>query len=149
MRKYIAGSRYDTDTARKLAYWSNGLTERDFAFCCETLYRTQAGKFFLHGEGHGNSKYGEWHGNTGGWGEKIIPLLEQEAREWAEENLDADEVDEIFAAAAQGRVAISASISRAAKEALDELAADEQRPNSQVVEDAIMAYARAKREERA
>ena len=66
MKKVIDGALYNTDTAQMMGDWDNGLYANDFGFCRERLYRTKSGKYFLHGEGGANSRYGEWHGNSGG-----------------------------------------------------------------------------------
>lgn len=96
MKKVINGKLYNTETAQKLAEYSNGFATNDFSYFEETLYRNRAGAHFIHGFGGGNSKYGEWRGNSGGSGEKIIPLTLAEAKEWAEACLDGDEYERIF-----------------------------------------------------
>lgn len=97
MKKIINGKMYNTETAKKCGYSSNGLFDRDLYFCEETLYRKKGGEFFLHGAGGPGSRYGRAY-SLGGLigGETIIPLTETDARKWAEENLDADEYIEIF-----------------------------------------------------
>jgi hypothetical protein len=111
MKKVINGALYNTETAKFIGGWEpNGHDTRNFEYFCESLYRTKAGKYFIHGEGHGNSRYGVWHGNSGGWGEQIRPMTPQEAREWAEEHLDADEYTAEFGEpeeAADGREALN------------------------------------------
>lgn len=97
MKKIINNKRYDTETARLVGEWDNGLSGRDFARCDEDLYQKKTGEYFLHGEGGGNSKYGEWHGNSGGPGETIILMTAEEAREWAEKRLTAEEYEAEFA----------------------------------------------------
>ena len=96
MYKIINGAKYNTQTAKELgSYWHS--TPSDFNFFAETLYRTKAGKYFLHGEGGAMSKYAEYSGaNSWGSGEKIIPMTPEEAQQWAAEHLDADEYDAIF-----------------------------------------------------
>ena len=96
MKKVINGSLYNTDTARFLASWDNKLQITDFAYCAEDLYRTKAGKYFLHCHGGPNSRYGVWHGNSGGWGEEIVPLSPIQAQEWAEQHLSGEEYTRIF-----------------------------------------------------
>ncbi|MBQ6343937.1 MAG: hypothetical protein IJI41_12490 [Anaerolineaceae bacterium] len=55
------------------------------------------GEFFLYGEGGPLSKYqkqvgmNEWSG-----GEVIIPMTIEDARDWAEEHLDADDYVKVF-----------------------------------------------------
>lgn len=97
MKKIINGKLYDTDTAKELGIWSNGLGWGDFRNMCEKLYRKRTGEFFLYGQGGAMTKYAE-AASGGGWtgGEKIIPLTWNTAREWAEKSLDAEEYAEIF-----------------------------------------------------
>jgi hypothetical protein len=97
MKKIINGKVYDTDKARELGTWANAGGWRDFNHCEETLYRKKTGEFFLHGEGGPMTRYAKavdqnsWTG-----GERIMPMSYDEAREWAEEKLDASEYEEIF-----------------------------------------------------
>ena len=96
MRKIINGRRYDTDTARFVGYAGYSYPG-DLSFWLERLYRKKTGEFFLHCVGGPMSKYArrigpdEWSG-----GEEIRPLSLKEAREWGEENLDADEYKQAF-----------------------------------------------------
>ena len=96
MKKIINQKRYDTDTAKKLGtreYSHPG----DFNWTSETLYQKRTGEFFLHGEGGAASKYAEAVGqNSWSGGERIMPLSFEDARKWAEENLEADEYEAIF-----------------------------------------------------
>lgn len=97
MKKIINGAKYDTSTAKKLGEWSNNLGNRDFNNCTERLYRTKSGKYFIYGYGGAMTKYAESCGNNS-WtgGSNIEPVSRQAAMEWAEENLDGDEYEEIF-----------------------------------------------------
>jgi len=96
MKKIINGKRYDTNSAKELAYASYS-NPRDFSYWAETLYRKNTGEFFLYGEGGPMSRYAaaidqnNWSG-----GEKIMPLSYESAQKWAEKNLDADKYEEIF-----------------------------------------------------
>ena len=96
MNKIINGKRYDTEKAQKIYYSDNGHMTTDFEYCAETLYRKKTGEFFLYCEGGPNSRYGEWHGNTGGWGEQLKPLSFAQADTWAQENMTADEYSKVF-----------------------------------------------------
>lgn len=97
MKKIINGKVYNTETAQEAGSWSNHLSVRDFSRCDETLYRKRTGEFFLHGEGGPMTKYAEpGNGNMRGPGETIRPLSFDEAREWAEEKLSAEEYEQIF-----------------------------------------------------
>lgn len=119
MNKVIKGKKYNTDTAKLLAASDNGTLPNDFAYVREELYRTKSGHFFLYGYGGGNSVYGEWRGNSGGPGEKIMPFSLDDAQEWAEKNLSGNEVEEIFGKLKEGKVKITADISESAKNVLD------------------------------
>lgn len=96
MKKIINNKVYDTDTAECVAVWDNGLNTSDFNYCAESLYRKRTGEFFLHGEGHINSKYAVSCGsNEWRWGEKIIPLTYDAAQKWAE-RLSGEKYEKIF-----------------------------------------------------
>ena len=97
MKKIINGKLYDTATAKAVANWWNGYSMRDFNFCEETLYKKKTGEFFLHGNGGALSPYTKSCGqNCWSGAEEIIPMTIDEAKEWAEEHIDADEYIEIF-----------------------------------------------------
>lgn len=91
------GKKYDTETAKKIAEWSNNYNYRDFQWCEETLYRKRTGEYFLHGEGGPMSKYAESCGNNS-WsgGSRIIPLTYEAAIKWAENHMDADDYENEF-----------------------------------------------------
>ena len=97
MKKIINGKVYDTATAQGVGEWSNPYTRRDFNWVEETLYRKRTGEFFIFGEGGPRSQYAKEVG-TRQWasGERIMPLTWDEAREWAEEKLSADEYEQAF-----------------------------------------------------
>lgn len=85
MKKIIHGKKYDTETARKLAGYWNGLSSTDFRCMSEILYRKRNGEYFLYGKGGALTKYGERIGNSRCEGENIVPLTEDEAKAWVEE----------------------------------------------------------------
>lgn len=97
MKKVINGKVYDTSTAKELGSYEPNPYRSDFSWYCETLYQKKTGEFFLHGDGHANSKYSrscgqnEWCGD-----EKIIPLKYEEAQKWTEKHLDGDDYIAIF-----------------------------------------------------
>lgn len=98
MKKIINGKKYDTDTAKAIYEYGNGLSYRDFGYCREWLYVKRTGEFFLYGEGGAASKYSkscglnEWTG-----GEDITPLTPDEAKAWAEKiEMDVDTYEKIF-----------------------------------------------------
>lgn len=97
MKKIINGKMYDTDKATALGYDTSGGTPRDFSWWKETLYQKRTGEFFLHGEGGPMTRYAESCGqNSWGYGERIMPLNVEAAREWAEVHLDTGTYEEIF-----------------------------------------------------
>lgn len=127
MKKIIGGKLYDTETAREVAEWDNGLGSSDFHLMEETLYRKRTGEYFLHGWGGPMSPYAEPYGSSG-WqsGGRITPMTYDEAREWAEGHMDADDYQEEFGPAPEGdgeAVHLHATISEAARRALDAEAA--------------------------
>lgn len=95
-KKIVNGKTYNTDTAKELGYQSNGYSRSDFNFCEETLYRKKNGEYFLYGHGGAYSNYGEIYGSHVCGGSKVIPLSEEKAKKWAEENLTAEEYIDIF-----------------------------------------------------
>lgn len=101
MKKIINGKKYNTDTAVIIGYHSNGYYSNNFNYVEESLYRKKTGEFFLHGEGGAMTKYAKSSGDNWGYGEMIIPLTEQEARSWAEKNLDCDEYENAFGEVAE------------------------------------------------
>lgn len=101
MKAIIEGKRYDTDKATKLGEGgSDGATSRtDFRWYKEALYRTPRSRvYFLAGRGGPMTRYARPAGqNAWQGGERIIPLTAAQARQWAEQNLTADQVEAIFA----------------------------------------------------
>lgn len=99
MKKIINGKVYDTEKAKELGTYSNAGGWRDFNHFEETLYQKRTGEFFLFGEGGPMTRYAEAEGqNSWSGGRRIMPMSYDEARQWAEENLSADEYEEIFGA---------------------------------------------------
>lgn len=91
MKKVIRGRVYDTNTAELIGDACGGAELRtDFHYWEEELYKKKTGEYFLYCFGGGLSKYGVWHGNTGGIGEHIKPLSYDDAKNWAEKVLDGD-----------------------------------------------------------
>lgn len=97
MKKIINGKMYNTETAKFLGLYSSGYGYSDFHYYCESLYLKKTGEYFLMGEGGPASQYRERvDGSCWSSGRKIMPLTVDEAREWAENHLDADEYEAIF-----------------------------------------------------
>lgn len=119
MKKIINGKLYNTETAKEMASWSDGMSFRDFSHVEEVLYQKRTGEFFIYGQGGPASRYAERvPGGMWGSGDQIIPLTWDAAREWAEEHLDADEYQEIFGEVAEddSRTVITLSLSVSAVE---------------------------------
>ena len=97
MKKIINGTRYDTDKAERIGYYSYS-NSGDFNYLCEKLYITPISKkYFLAGEGGANTKYREaMSQNSWSGGERVLPMDEETAFRWAQEYLSADEVEEYF-----------------------------------------------------
>lgn len=94
MKKIINNKLYNTETAVEIGLDCGG---DGFAHWCERLYRKRTGEYFLHGEGGPSTKYAITIGqNSWSGGEKIMPLTYENARQWAEEHLDADDYAEAF-----------------------------------------------------
>lgn len=90
MKKIISNRVYNTETAKLIGEWTNDYGCTDFRWAEEALYLKKTGEYFLHGQGGGLSIYAGQYGYSSGYGEKIMPLSYDKAREWAEEKLDAD-----------------------------------------------------------
>lgn len=96
MKKIINNKLYDTETAREIDYYQYS-SSSDFYYVYEALYKKRTGEYFLYGEGGAMSKYSVSCGNRQYSGSsEIIPLSKEEAKEWAVENMDADDFMEEF-----------------------------------------------------
>ena len=140
MNRFIDGRRFDTERARPIAEWQNITDKTSFEYLKETLYRKKNREYFLHGEGHANTRYGNWQGNTGGWGEKIMPMSPGDARLWAESHLTADEYSEIFGDKEGTTVLYISGISMAARQKLDLLREETGKSLVQIIEELVERY---------
>lgn len=142
MKKVIGGARYDTTTAQLLASWEMGdIVEDDLQYCEETLYRTKAGRYFLHGSGGASTRYAAMR-EGGGMkpGEAIIPIPEDQARALVAQHCDADQYDAIFGAIEEGKVQRTVYLSPAADRKLEELKTSTGLSIPQLIDRAILAY---------
>ena len=99
MKKIINGKVYDTDKAKEPGIYCSPGNWNDFNYYEETLYQKRTGEFFLFGKGGPMTRYAEAEGqNSWSGGRRIMPMSYDEAKKWAEENLDADEYESIFGA---------------------------------------------------
>lgn len=91
MKAIIGGLRYDTEKAVLVGEADAGGRHGDFSFWEVGLYRTpRSRRWFLAGSGGPAGQAAR----TGG--SKIIPLDKDGAREWAEANLTAEEIETAF-----------------------------------------------------
>lgn len=98
MKKIINGKMCNTETAQHIdSNSSSGLSQSDFRYFNEQLYRTKTGVFFLYGEGGSLSEYAE-DCVGGGWdyGVKIILLSLTDARKWVENYSSTEVYTQLF-----------------------------------------------------
>jgi hypothetical protein len=141
MKKVINGALYNTETARLIGTYSNGGTWRDFSHFEENLYRTKAGKYFLHGEGGPMTKYAKSVGNNE-WsgGEHIEPLTPAAAREWAEEHLTAEEYIKEFGEpeeASDDKVPLNLTILASTKAKLEKMKSETGKSISAIIDELV------------
>ena len=96
MRKIIDGRTYNTKTSKFIGCWSNGHNSNDFNYCEESLYKNTKGAYFILGEGGAYSKYATVRGDNRGGGEEILPLTIEQAKEWVEKNMEAEDYESEF-----------------------------------------------------
>jgi hypothetical protein len=96
MKKVIEGILYNTDTSKcigKHTYAAGG----DFDWIDESLYLSRKGKFFIAGKGGANTGYSRSIGaNSWSGGENSIPMTREEALDWAEYYMGADDIEKYF-----------------------------------------------------
>ena len=142
MKRIIDGKRYDTSTAEEIATATHGY-KREFSYYEETLYCKRTGEYFLYGYGHGESKYAKQVLGAWGPGEDIIPMTYEQARQWAEVSLEADEYEREFGEVPESDgedVVLSVRVSAATRERLRRMAAESGRSQGAVL-DELMARA--------
>lgn len=142
MKKIINGKSYDTETAKKVGYWSNNRSYSDFSYVEETLYRKKTGEYFLFGEGGPMSRYAESCGdNSWGSGSRIIPMTYAKATKWAEEHLDGDEYEAIFGAVVEdeSKKTVAYSLTVKAIEKLRRMSEEQGRSASEILDAMILA----------
>lgn len=136
MVKIYKGRKYDTKTAKEVGCYENDGNWRDFHHYEETLYKKRTGEYFLFGEGGPMTKYAERVDNMWSGGKGINPLSYDEAREWAEEHLDADKYEAEFGVVEDddSRTAVNITLPTAMLEALKREAVAENMTLSALVE---------------
>ena len=144
MKKIINGKRYNTESAEFCGSREYGYPG-DLNYVSEELYQKRTGEFFLYGEGGANSKYREEISmNSWSGGEKIIPLTDEEAREWAEEYLDLEDYEKLFSVAEEedaGKKIQSFSLSGDVSAKLTRLSRAHGMSRSQIIEELVRAAA--------
>ena len=141
MKKIIKGARYDSDAAKRLAAWESDQDYTGFSHTEETLFRTKAGRWFLHGVGNAASVYASRRAD--GWagpGEQIIPLSEEAARQWAEQRLSGEKVEQIFSSIGAEITQVAAYLPADLLAKLDTEKANSGRSRSDIIIDALRKY---------
>lgn len=98
MKRVIDRKLYDTEQAEAIARYARNTDRGYFHYFLETLYKTDNGEYFLHGEGGPKTKYAERFngGRTGG--AEIKLLTDEQAVNWCEKcSIDGEVVIEEFA----------------------------------------------------
>lgn len=139
MKRIINGRRYDTATAEEIATATHGY-KREFSYYEETLYCKRTGEYFLYGYGHGDSKYAKQVLGDWGPGEDIIPMTYEQAREWAEKSLDADEYEAEFGPTSEDGgddVVLSVRVSTYTREVLRRLSKQTGRSQGDILDEIV------------
>lgn len=140
MKKVINGKRYNTESAQYCGSRESGCSG-DLDYVYEALYQKRTGEFFLYGEGGARSKYAEEISmNSWSGGEQIIPLTDDEAREWAEKYLGAEDYEKLFTVAEEedaGKKIQSFSISGDVIAKLTRLSRAHGMSRSQIIEELV------------
>jgi hypothetical protein len=138
MYKVVNNKRYNTETAKRLAAWDNGVLCNDFDYRAETLYRKKNLEYFIHGEGGAATEYAERDGYNTMAGECIIPATEEQARAWAHEHLNGDDYDRIFGEPKEGTAFVTVEISNAAKAKLDAAKSKDGKTQADIIESLLL-----------
>ena len=134
MKKIINGKRYDTSKAKEIGYWSNNLSNHDFNHCDEWLYKKRTGEYFLYGEGGPMTRYAERVGDMWGGGSEITPLSYEDARQWAEEHLDADEYEAEFEVIEDDKIVTSISLRPSTFQKLKAMSSEQNKPVGEIID---------------
>lgn len=145
MKKIINGRKYDTETAKKVGEWEESVGVSDFSWYEEELYKKRTGEFFLYGCGNAASKYAEHAYGAWQGGSAITPLTYEQARQWAEESLDADDYEAIFGEVSEddAQATLYVRMPAALKRSLDTRAAQNGEPTAQLVTRVLQEWASA------
>ncbi|MEG0374646.1 MAG: hypothetical protein RR505_05365 [Raoultibacter sp.] len=134
MRMIINNKVYDTDTAKLLGSFDNGERPGDLHSIEQALYRKKTGEYFVFSEGGAATRYAtkKIDGWSSGW--DIDPMGYRKAKEWAEENLSAEEYEAAFGIPTEGTAAVTVELSAAAKLRLEGEASESGRSYAQIIE---------------
>jgi len=139
MQEKIANRVYDTDTANALGNWQRGYrSER--GYLSETLYQQADGTYFLHCAGGPRSRYAQRVApNTWSYGERILPMNDEEAHAWAENHLTESAFDTSFGECAQNRnlTLMLVRLKTVHTDKLSKLAAEQGRQPSDLAEELL------------
>lgn len=147
MKKIINGRLYNTDTAKKVAEWNNGLAVNDNSYYYENLYLKRTGEYFIYGQGNAGSKYRRpAYGDSGAWtpGENIVPVSVKEAQRLVEKHLDADEYQSIFGKKDEtGKTVISSAIPTGLYDELEKYSQTNQMTKTDVIVQSLLSFLRS------
>lgn len=112
MNKVIRGKRYNTETAKLVGTWEANEPENSDFWEKEELYQKRSGEFFLIGQGGAQTQYARFSmGGESKPGIELRPVEPEEASDWAEEHLTADEYEALFGPVAEdgsrGRITLT------------------------------------------
>lgn len=140
MKKVIRGRAYDTETACRIgAKYRNTYDRSNFEFWEEELFRKKTGEYFLYCQGEPLSKYATHQRTDISWGETIKPLSYENAKEWAEQNLDRDEYIQEFGEPEEDytKTMVAFSVQKRLVDKLKLFAAKQGKSATQVIEELI------------
>lgn len=97
MKKIINNKLYNTETAKLIDQFDNGLTYRDFYYFAEELYQKKTGEFFIVGDGGAATIYSKPAEGGGVVGDCcIVPITVDEAKDWVERHSTAEIYESLF-----------------------------------------------------
>lgn len=96
MKLIINSKRYDTETATRVAHYTNDLPYNDGHYVRESLCLTGKGNWFLYCEGGSLSQYSEVRGNFSFSGETLRALSQEDAQRWLEDRKLVEKLEQYF-----------------------------------------------------
>ena len=139
MNKVIKGKRYDTEKAQEIGYITGDVkyTNDLYYFWRETLYQKRTGEFFLYCKRIAGSKYANCCEDSSDYDEQIKPISFDEAKEWGEKNLTADEYEKVFGVVEVGKTITSISLSNETMNKMKQIAVSKKMSVSELIEELI------------